>query len=1792
MSTMLHVNTNKREGLRGFFRWKIGWLLCAALLVWNVNAQVVITPEQNYSEFNEAIPCGENFVGSLIQNAYNQAIVSIEYNGDYVDNTWNYDNCSFLGWGPGVVGSPGAQGAETPTYYIIVDPVNKIITFTTTIPVCIPTIFVDETPLNKFTAGQKQASAVQTVTVAGTALIEGITVTVPHGYECSIDGGITWGVSLAIPQIEESANATLSIRLKNGNEAGPYNDEIILSSAGAGNKTIQLTGEVMLPSVQVNPATLAPFTACPGNVSAAQSFIVIGEYLIDDVVVDPLTGYEYATSINGTYQETLTLTSTAGGLLNEVVYVRLKAGDAVDVYNGDIICTTPEIGSPVAVAVEGRVISIPEINVNPVQVTGLNYVVNNGPSVPKPIFVNASCVTGDITVTVTGNFEISKTINDADFTGEITISKDGGTVYVRLKSGLDLQEAAYTGIVSVENGTEIKTVNVEGQVESGLCDGVFVFGERRRIDNYSICAMDENCHSVYKVDFRVGYGSGGNTEIPGFVLYENGQPITLGELPADITFSPRPDGTPAYTTNRRNTCPGGAPCPPDLDDRTYYLDLTVAPYALRTTVPDVNFELVIKPVRGGTVVQCGMVDIEVICSPDLSLYTYQWYKNGTPIEGADGLQLRHDNPEDGAQYYLVASNGGESIQSNTVAITMRDNVPLRAAFSSSDNFVRLNRYEHEITEGGTVRLTVNNLSGYDFKLQYRDLAIGSDWRDSSLISIEEGDIRYFEITPNGGAEYRVIATPTSVSCPPRESNPLLLRTIFECAGMTGHSSVLFFDDFGRFSGGAYLYTDNNKNPQITTAGVHPLNYPAGSFWAPDPNGNVKEHTYAWDWIDTEPDANRNADNWCSENIIDGHAKRIEDKYYAIVNNPKSGDCGNQDYWNGRDHTGNEDGGMLFINVMDDPGGGVMVYERNIEIEGCEGVRVLFSTAISNAVVKGDVPVNVRLEVREDNDGSAGAIVHQVSSGDVMSRMQDDVDDGRAWSTLSFKFNASSENAKYWIQLYNNQKLTDAGNDILLDDISVTVCYPDVFLRTSTGDSVQIQSCEISDTTITLKAWSTTITEVISTPNYAFQYTRDTEKTKPNKDEWVWIDLEDGEGNIDLLVDTLDLHLNEDLNGVLNVRVFVANNPETLKKLRENPNLPLTCADFFAVSDTLTVLFDAFTPITTKDTVCFGQKPNPENLPRVPQNSTFSWQLKDTNGDVVTSGEDHTAGQFYNAYSLYIEKLELENVTVETLLEYTLYITTDACEFPLEGQEENSKIYIKINPLPVIQLETDKEGNATCFDSDITVTLSDENKEGITNYEWTYDMEDATLISGGGPDDDFIKVKWIVSEGESAVKKIWLNYTDGNGCSAALPDSIEITVWAEVKIPELNIDDITCNTVPAGTFNIEVLSPLGNYQYALMKDRDLPGSEYGEPQTSPVFENVPNGYHSVMAINMDNGCKSSGAALDYMECGCLEPPMVQWENYSKPVVDTVTCGVNPVERDIKYWQTAESVKFEIDGGGTLAYVAGEDTLDIVLGDYISPGKNIPFAVIYTPVSSDEGKTVSVTATTDLPTSEGNTECPAGVAIWQIRVKGYPVIDTTKIAVEGEGATLCFEEGEEEVEAVFSATYTGGGLISEPIFAWYSADTILIGETGSGEEIGILLPAAHAPYDTTFYVTVYDEAHCVNLDLLKSVSVSVKPYVIIDTTKIAVEGEGATLCFEEGEEEVEAVFSATYTGGGLTSEPIFAWYSADTILIGETGSGEEIGILLPAAHAPYDTTFYVTVYDEAHCVNLDLLKSVSV
>ncbi len=245
----------------------------------------------------------------------------------------------------------------------------------------VPIINVNSSNINSFSTCFGTASQQQTFTVSGSGLSNDISISVPSGYEISLNG-TTWSstLSLAIDGSGNVSSTTISIRIGANASSGSHNGAVTISS-GSENGNFNITG-----NVNSLPTILGSSNLCVGSTIQ-------------------LTGSGTAAVANPWTSSTSNITVNSSGLItgispgNSVItYVDSNGcNDTKNITVNGLPSATISTSTPVSFCSGGSVLLTANSG------TGLTYVwKKNGAVIPSETNSTYTATTsGDYTVTVT-----------------------------------------------------------------------------------------------------------------------------------------------------------------------------------------------------------------------------------------------------------------------------------------------------------------------------------------------------------------------------------------------------------------------------------------------------------------------------------------------------------------------------------------------------------------------------------------------------------------------------------------------------------------------------------------------------------------------------------------------------------------------------------------------------------------------------------------------------------------------------------------------------------------------------------------------------------------------------------------------------------------------------------------------------------------------------------------------------------------------------------------------------------------------------------------------------------------------------------------------------------------------------------------------------------------------------------------------------------------------------------------------------------------------------------------------
>ena len=372
----------------------------------------------------------------------------------------------------------------------------------------------------------------------------------------------------------------------------------------------------------------------------------------------------------------------------------------------------------------------------------------------------------------------------------------------------------------------------------------------------------------------------------------------------------------------------------------------------------------------------------------------------------------------------------------------------------------------------------------------------------------------------------------------------------------------------------YEQTQATENDYLTVSLDTPNKFAIKNYIAPDPMGYVVTATQFTMVDEANQFVATNGHLFQSENPVLGTYSswcdldptvRLQDGYYAIVANPTScdGRVGSPDYIDAQDASGMPNGGMLFVNAGNTSVSKAAIYAQKVKLL-CPATQFAFSMNVRNATKPAERnPVNLTICLLRDfgaNEKTLGGVTQAVMLGSVETGNLPSA--STEWTPME-KFMTLTEEGvdSMWVVVYNNGETGD-GNDILLDDITFSVCVPKVDIsaeiegRIYTGDVVV---CSGGTDDVLLRAKQST--DYIKDPYYIFQY----------NNGLGWLDLKEYNNEVDAKEDFVVISSSDKrYAGEVQYRVVVAGNYHDVRLVSQGIGTGLHGCDYDVAQSSLTI----------------------------------------------------------------------------------------------------------------------------------------------------------------------------------------------------------------------------------------------------------------------------------------------------------------------------------------------------------------------------------------------------------------------------------------------------------------------------------------------------------------------------------------------------------------------------------------------------------------------------------------------
>ena len=365
-------------------------------------------------------------------------------------------------------------------------------------------------------------------------------------------------------------------------------------------------------------------------------------------------------------------------------------------------------------------------------------------------------------------------------------------------------------------------------------------------------------------------------------------------------------------------------------------------------------------------------------------------------------------PETTVNYYAVC----DGVESNV--ITIKVTIPKDLVITINSSVVSL---------GESVTLTAKTETGLDLSnVSWQKSFSNSDYVEvTDVLGNPKFGATINDVPEAGGTCYKAIILNESGAT--IESNEVCVSSEYRCATNSGQHN-LFIEDFGTLS----------SETARSSGSVEYIN--TGIYRFVDNCKPLKaEGTYA---LMTNPkfagfgDLGDN-DNSCSPGSNSLWFRNLYDHTYG---GQKNGD------W----------GAMLMVNAANLNGQSEqLVYSRAVDMP-CTNTNMIFSAWFANASNPDRVSTKISMKfvVRDQN----GSII------DAATLKIDEIKPADGWVKGETSFNSGNNN-KLTVEIYNCMEGGD-GNDFMVDDISFSICVPEISLTASSPDKeVEISNGQVS-----------------------------------------------------------------------------------------------------------------------------------------------------------------------------------------------------------------------------------------------------------------------------------------------------------------------------------------------------------------------------------------------------------------------------------------------------------------------------------------------------------------------------------------------------------------------------------------------------------------------------------------------------------------------------------------------------------------------------------------------------------
>ncbi|WP_051238786.1 lamin tail domain-containing protein [Gaetbulibacter saemankumensis] len=248
-----------------------------------------------------------------------------------------------------------------------------------------PTIDATSSVTGFFYYQNNGPSGEDTFSVSASNLTTDVVITAPTNFEISLNSGTNYTNSLNLtPSNGTVSLTTIYVRMVSGLTTNNYSGNITLTSTGATDVTVSLSGNVAPddPIIFINGSISNLEYSLGNGPSAEDSFTVEGLFLTDNITVTAPSDFEVSLTNGSNFASSVTVNQTGGTAAETTIYIRMIAGLSENTYSGNVTASSTNAANK-TISVSGTVnpaaicssvgdIIITEIMKNPDIVTDAN----------------------------------------------------------------------------------------------------------------------------------------------------------------------------------------------------------------------------------------------------------------------------------------------------------------------------------------------------------------------------------------------------------------------------------------------------------------------------------------------------------------------------------------------------------------------------------------------------------------------------------------------------------------------------------------------------------------------------------------------------------------------------------------------------------------------------------------------------------------------------------------------------------------------------------------------------------------------------------------------------------------------------------------------------------------------------------------------------------------------------------------------------------------------------------------------------------------------------------------------------------------------------------------------------------------------------------------------------------------------------------------------------------------------------------------------------------------------------